>query len=404
MLDIMMHDATTMFLTAAMFFASLIDAHSWVEQLTVVSPNGTFVGPKGYPRGNVLRTAAGWNDKMMQWQLPTHQGNQLLNNMTMCRPSQQSANYTEDSPALQAAAGAVVALRYQENGHVTQPWIKSGKPEHSGTVYVYGTEQPRPDDTLLSIHNVWTFDGSGGDKRGRLLSSQHFDDGECYQINNASYISVDRQNEFPRTPGAGSVEGADLWCQTDITLPSSLKSNSQYTLYWVWDWPTLTTSNTTYLPELYTTCMDIDITDVAGSADKQVNVGFSQVTNYGDAAIQTVFEKLTSGGTVTVQSQPANTNTLSGVASAQAGVTSAANAPTQGGQTTPSLQVNSNCGAAMTVTVRVPTTVTAATITVTSTTPLPAITVTQTVTVTTIPSTPGVQPTRRFSRKALEKL
>lgn len=27
-------------------------AHSWVEELSVIDPNGTYVGPLGYARGN----------------------------------------------------------------------------------------------------------------------------------------------------------------------------------------------------------------------------------------------------------------------------------------------------------------------------------------------------------------
>jgi hypothetical protein len=38
-----------------------------------------------------------------------------------------------------------------------------------------------------------------------------------------------------------------------------------YTLYWVWDWPTAsgTSHVPTEKPEIYTTCMDIDIVNSA---------------------------------------------------------------------------------------------------------------------------------------------
>lgn len=368
--------------------ASLVDAHSWVEELTVVAPNGTFTGPKGYPRGNVFRSAS-FNDKMMQWQLPTNEASQLSDTMAMCRPSQQTNNNDAGSPALQAAPGDVIALRYQENGHVTLPWVKSGKPEHSGTVYVYGTDQPHTDEKFTAIHKVWNLDGSGGDRRGKLLSTQFFDDGQCYQIN-PSYISVDRQGRFPRKPEAGSVEGADVWCQTDIALPKDVKSDSKYTLYWVWDWPTLNTHNTTYLYEAYTTCIDIDViaSDPQGSSS-HTDVSFAQVTNYGDAAIQSIFDNVKTLGTQTVQTQPSTGVPSSPGSPAAAAGTPIASAPAPAA---PSTQTNTNCGTPMTVTVGATT--------VTTTTSLPGTTATITTTVTITASAlsqPKMKRHRRFS-------
>ena len=55
---------------------------------------------------------------------------------------------------------------YQENGHVTLPDNQPGKPANRGTVFVYGTTQPSPTDTLLAIHRVWNAAGTGGDQRG----------------------------------------------------------------------------------------------------------------------------------------------------------------------------------------------------------------------------------------------
>ena len=46
------------------------NAHSWVEQLTVIAPNGTFVGDPGYARGNVMRTTPGFSDTDMVSLLP----------------------------------------------------------------------------------------------------------------------------------------------------------------------------------------------------------------------------------------------------------------------------------------------------------------------------------------------
>jgi len=137
-----------------------------------------------------------------------------------------------------------------------------GKPQGAGTVFVFGTSQPTDDDRLTEVLQ-WTMDGTGGDERGKLLTAQNFDDGRCYQINSGN-ISVARQEEYPNpTPDQpGSVN--EQWCETDVLIPADVPINSQYTIYWVWAWPT--EPGTPGLPdgkdEYYTTCSDLDI--VAG--------------------------------------------------------------------------------------------------------------------------------------------
>jgi hypothetical protein len=295
----------TSLVLATTLLASLAHAHSWVEALSLLSPNGSFTGNNGYPRGMILRTDPAFVDTNMQWQLPENATSGLTNS-PICRPSQQTSNYTDSSlPKLEAYSGANIALRYQENGHVTTPWSKAGKPVNSGVVYVYGTSQPKEDDTLLAIHGKWTLDGTGGDGRGRLLTSQYFDDGQCYQIN-IGYISAERQTEFHRVAEAGSVQGANLWCQTDVPLPNDLDVGKDFTLYWVWDWSTMDGSGTVTLPELYTTCMDVTIADTKKVGDTGAvvpdgdskSVPFVSITNYGEAAIQSVFESLSAAPTV----------------------------------------------------------------------------------------------------------
>jgi hypothetical protein len=39
-------------LVALTAFTTSINAHTWVEQLNNIDPNGTFVGAPGFPRGN----------------------------------------------------------------------------------------------------------------------------------------------------------------------------------------------------------------------------------------------------------------------------------------------------------------------------------------------------------------
>lgn len=234
--------------------------HSWVEQLTLVASNGTFVGEPGYSRGYVPRDSD-FEDKLIVHLIPpAGRENKFLPTDNICRETQRTPDdQTEESPRLKATPGAVVALRYQENGHVTNPDDTPGKPDNRGYVYVYGTTDPRPDDKLLAIHKVWTSDGTGGDGRGLLLSQGDYDDGRCYQINDKD-ISMEREAKFKHQPS--QLMGADIWCQQDIALPVNAPTGKPYTLYWVWDWPTVPKvafGLTEIKQELYTTCMDIDI-------------------------------------------------------------------------------------------------------------------------------------------------
>src|SRR5436190_1638040 len=208
-----------------------VAGHSWVEQLTVIAPNGTFVGKPGYPRGNVLRTDPSFSDTIMTNLIPPNgrpSGAGILKGDKMCKDNQLTQTQTKGSPRLRAEPGDAVALRYQENGHVTLPQNQPGKPSNRGYVFVYGTSDPQPNDSLLSIHKVWNAEGSGGDRRGILLSVQNFDDGRCYQINGDS-ISKQRQTEFPHE--ANQLMGADMWCQQDIALPHDAPVGKPFTLY-----------------------------------------------------------------------------------------------------------------------------------------------------------------------------
>ncbi|KAI1911365.1 hypothetical protein LOZ61_003888 [Ophidiomyces ophidiicola] len=283
-----------------LFTVPLASCHSWVEQLMNIAPNGTFVGEPGYPRGNVKRTAPGFSDTRMTYLLPPNTrpiGTGVLPEDKMCMDTQRTREQTAGSPRLKASPGAMIALRFQENGHVSLPDAQPGKPKNRGFVYVYGTSNPRPDDTLLSIHKVWNSAGTGGDRRGQLLSRQNFDDGRCYQINDQP-ISKMRQQKFPHQ--ANELMGADMWCQQDIALPQNVPAGKPYTLYWVWDWPTAPGADPG-IPkgkaEIYTTCMDIDVVEkpafqrLALDGEQQ---GYIQGQPLNNAAIQSQVAQLNS--------------------------------------------------------------------------------------------------------------
>ena len=251
---------------AILFTQSL--AHSWNEQLTVIA-NGMFTGENGYSRGYVARDSPGFQDTMMAYLLPPLESGRTRIDSTdlLCAPTQRTRNQTENYPRLQALPGSYIALKYLENGHVTLPQNQPGKPPGAGTVYVFGTGQPDHNEVLSEVLQ-WNPRGTGGDRRGKLLTIQDFDDKRCYQINDGN-ISVSRQNEFPNPiPGIpGSVH--EQWCETDIIIPTDILADSTYTIYWIWQWPT--TPGVPGLPngkdEYYTTCSDLDI--ITGPIQKQ---------------------------------------------------------------------------------------------------------------------------------------
>jgi hypothetical protein len=264
---------------------SVTRAHTWIEELLVIASNGTMVGAPGYPRGFVSRATPGFNDGQMDYLIPPNgrpTGNQILPTDLMCKSTQNIGSQTPGFPVLNASPGDMIALRYQENGHVTNPGVPPGKPANGGTVYIYGTQKPSDSDTLLAIHKVWNAAGTGGNGNGILLATRNFDDGQCYQVDNAHALSVQRQKEFPHK--ADPLMGEDLWCQTDVTLPSNIAASDSYTLYWVWDWPTGTPGVGSGVNEIYTTCMDVNL--VAGPGTSK-NLNFIKGQDLNKAAIET---------------------------------------------------------------------------------------------------------------------
>lgn len=311
---------------AILAIISSASAHSWVEQMRVIAPNGTFTGLPGYARGNFLRTATGFNDTTMTYLIPPDgQANVTVvyNTTKLCKDTQQTQTQTLHSPRLRVNAGDAVALRYQENGHVTLPWNQPGKPPNRGTVYVYGTSKPKVGETLLDVHGVWNWNGTGGDGRGMLLSEQNFDDGRCYQINTGN-ISEYRQGKYAHE--ANQLMGADLWCQQDIKIPASTPTGKMYTLYWVWDWPTRPDADPTYpdgKQEIYTTCMDIDVVGQASnsSSDATETDSYDEGQSLDEAAIPDEFDDLTNehavnlSGSASIAAATSSTQTESSTAS-----------------------------------------------------------------------------------------
>ena len=144
---------------AAVTLATSCTAHSWIEEMRIIAPNGTFTtDAPGYPRGNVRRGPGVDPDNGMVHRLPPD-GTPITVGLQpsdpMCMPSQQKQTQTDGSPRLKAAPGNLVALRYQENGHVTLPNVPPGKAPHSGTVYITA-QRSHPE-----MKNFWMFTSSG---------------------------------------------------------------------------------------------------------------------------------------------------------------------------------------------------------------------------------------------------
>jgi hypothetical protein len=245
---------------AALLFACA-SAHSWVEQMQVIDDQGKFIGAPGYSRGYVPRSGT-FSDISMSYLLPPNAPRtppNLINNEDfLCRQEQRQPNKnSQDYPQLRALPGSFVAAKYLENGHVTMPGNQVGKPGSGGLVYMYATTNPKPN---MKLPDIFKWGPTDDLSKGRLLAVNTFDDGRCYQLNDASPISMDRRvknpNPLPNQPGSNH----ELWCETDFQIPKDAKAGSM-AVYWVWQWPSLAGFNGAGLhkDEIYTTCSDISI-------------------------------------------------------------------------------------------------------------------------------------------------
>lgn len=251
-------------------------AHTWADELRVIARNGTMSSAVGYARAYEPRLTNYHPDNNVN-KLPL---TNIPDNTPICAPNQIPGAKPADPTynILSAAPGDFVAVRYLENGHVTEPTqadtATQGKGFGSGLVYIYGTADSKATDMFNSIHKVWNKDGTGGDKRGKLLAVQYFDDMACFLAGSSNghlfvdgptgnvTLAVARQEAYNFTVDpADSSNGANLLCQTDFQIPVDVQANKDYSIYWVWDWPTMDkTTGQRIINETYTSCADIAIT------------------------------------------------------------------------------------------------------------------------------------------------
>ncbi|KAF2755007.1 hypothetical protein EJ05DRAFT_118904 [Pseudovirgaria hyperparasitica] len=237
------------FATVLAYVAGHVGGHSWAEQDVVIDDNGNYVGKFGYMRSYMARTDPGWDPLKVQNLVANGPNQRISDSSLVCKDTQQTPQYSDQYPKLKAAPGNYVAIRYQENGHTTFADLKLLENKVNGSaVWVYGTADPKEGETFGDVL-AWTSDGSGGDKRGKLLTVADFDDKRCHEVSDKP-VSVQRQKDFPNN--------GPLWCETSVRLPEDVPAGKTYTLYWIWDWPSTLGD---FKDEYYTSCLDIDLVD-----------------------------------------------------------------------------------------------------------------------------------------------
>ena len=266
-----------------------------------IGADGSYIACYGYPRAFGDKSASGtFDQETNEWLLPPARDPPFVNGTDLlCHPSQRIPNQAPNFSRLQTSPGSMIAMRYAENGHVTVPGGGRdlfGKPEKGGTVFVFGTNQPRPSETLENVLH-WTRDGKGGDQRGRLLTAQNFDDDRCYQLReDRTALGEARRLQTPNPkPGQPGTDN-ELFCETDVRIPDDIAVGQPYTLYWVWQWPTAPWEAPGPLngqDEYYTSCIDIDVvTDLrlnkCGTALKNQDPMTTAVPNFESRTALTV--------------------------------------------------------------------------------------------------------------------
>lgn len=245
--------SSSLFPIALATFGSLAAAHTWGEQLQVIGADGAYKGNPGYIRSYTPRSDPGFNDdKNVFLQPPNGEGRTRINSQDLaCASQQQADDYTNGYPMLQAAPGDYYAIKYLENGHVTQPELLPGKPKGGGTVFVFMMSELQQGATLQEILQL----SKDGDlSTGKLIVSGNYDDERCYQINSESSISLDRQQQFPNPVAGQAGVNTERWCEIDAQIPTDAPRSGTISGIWVWAWPT---EGEGAKDEYYTSCFDI---------------------------------------------------------------------------------------------------------------------------------------------------
>ncbi|EPS41681.1 hypothetical protein H072_4390 [Dactylellina haptotyla CBS 200.50] len=225
-------------LLLAILSGNVVDGHSWVDELSCASgPFFTSNPAKGYIRNYVGRQSTQIDS------LTTFRILDLSSKQMVCAPRVQSPGQEAGFPKLKATPGDLIRASYLENGHIWQTLAGQNGPQaKSGTIYWYGTQNPKADRDIASVLK-WTRDGKGGDGQGKLLDITPFDDGVC--------IETGHENAGP-----GRVSGP---CKSYFRLPKDAQVGKDYTVYWLWDYSEHFGPAKPGFIEWYSSCMDIEI-------------------------------------------------------------------------------------------------------------------------------------------------
>ncbi|KAI9807510.1 MAG: hypothetical protein M1825_005450 [Sarcosagium campestre] len=104
--------------------------------------------------------------------------------------------------------------------------------------------------------------------------------------------------------------GRDLWCHNNITVPVGTPAGL-HALYWVLDWPTLPTSpdDPSGRPQIFTTCMDIEVISSNGASDLDTTTASDTSTTR--TTTSTISTTSTSDLDTTITSETTTTDTSS---------------------------------------------------------------------------------------------
>ena len=296
---------TTVLGATAAILSSLgaVSAHSWIEALNRIAPNGTFVEPAGYTRGFISHgdMAKGFTgDEATAFTKAVGATGAQTNEIQVCNSLQDNPKQSDGFPRLKASPGDLIAMRYLENGHVTKT-PGQGRTPGAGYVTIYGSTKgtqmhPRFNDLLA-------MDPKGELGKGRLLTNQSFDDGRCYEDPHSPHVG-DRATKHPlpgNVPPLPGVNADNMPCQHNLAVPLDAPAGQTLTMYWVWNFTSVGPSAPI---EMYANCIDIDVVapDASGGTKIANLKAATPVAKYAadqpaiSAAAAVYFDDLIAGG------------------------------------------------------------------------------------------------------------
>ena len=266
----------------------------------MVGTNGSLLTPDGFGRNYHSRGGAGFCGTEQCDFGKIEAGTNPIQGATVCPSFQSQQVQSPQFPRLKASPGEMVAIRYAENGHVTIR--EAGRPESGGLTWVYGTTQGTQNPKLTDVMGKWNADGTGGNKGGKLLTTQYFDDGRCYEMNPSAGSAV-RQAAAPLNGTLPLPNYSGLHCQSNFRLPEDAPVGQPYTLYWVWNFSMVAQPQ---LYEYFTFCMDVDIVASEPATNKATDK-YIPHQPVGQAAIPDYFSKMVANKAVGDKPTPATT-------------------------------------------------------------------------------------------------